>query len=614
MAENKSNFFGKLQQLFGQSVTVRDPATQKIKVVDINNLQTYGNYESNRFIDKFTHLRTHGRDFASSYNPHNAFQLLRSQLYMDFEAMEADAIIGSALDLYAEESTTSNSEGDILEIQTDDEKIYDSLRNLFYDILNIEFNLYPWVRILCKYGDMFLKLDIIENVGVTNVIPLSPYAVERDENPANPSEVYFKYDESLSVYTIGNKNKKFFHDYEIAHFRLLTDTNYLPYGRSILEPARRTWKQLTLLEDSMLIHRIMRAPEKRIFKIDIGNIPPNEVDAHMAQVIDQMKKVPLMDNNTGEYNLKFNMQNMLEDFYLPVRGGQSGTEISTLPGMEYTGITDIEYVKNKMFAALKIPKSYFSYTEEINSKSTIAALDVRFSRSIERIQRIIASELTKIAVVHLYSQGFKDADLVNFKLSLTNPSTVHEIEKIQLWKEKVELSNNILQNKLLPREWMYRTVFNFTDEEVKQIKSDLVADEKLTFLMNQITTGEDPAKPSNSFGGNAEAEAGLTDVAEPLFDTPDTTPEPEAAAFGEFKQSTPIKRKFRSEADQDLHDRSVVGFKTNPNNRKHVRSFNGNSPLALEIVKKMKKNKKKLITEKQRGNFLDESQLQLDFD
>ena len=126
-----------------------------------------------------------------------------------------------------------------------------------------------------------------------------------------------------------------------------------------------------------------------------------------------------MNEQTGEYNLKFNMQNMLEDYFLPVRGGESGTSIDTLNGLSNDGqIDDIEYLRNKMHAALKIPKAFLGYDEGVEGKATLAAEDVRFARTIERIQKIFVSELTKIAIIHLYAQGFEGEDLINFSLFL----------------------------------------------------------------------------------------------------------------------------------------------------------------------------------------------------
>ena len=243
----------------------------------------------------------------------------------------------------------------VLTITCQNENVQKILHNLFYDICNIEFNLWPWIRNMAKYGDSFLKLDIAEGYGVVNVVPLSSYEMTREEgeDPTDPYKVTFKQD--------GGTGQFEYQNFEIAHFRLLSDSNYVPYGRSMLENGRKIFKQLTLMEDAMLIHRIMRAPEKRIFKIDVGNIPPREVEQFMQKIINKMKKIPVVDQKTGEYNLKYNVESVTEDFFLPVRGGDSGTEIETLPGLSNNDqIDDIEYLRNKLMASLRIPKAFLS--------------------------------------------------------------------------------------------------------------------------------------------------------------------------------------------------------------------------------------------------------------
>jgi hypothetical protein len=405
--------------------------------------------------------------------------------------MDQDSIIASALDIYADETVMKDDFGDVLRITSDNENIKKILHNLFYDILNIEFNLWPWVRNMCKYGDVYLKLDIQEGIGVVNVVPMSAYEIVREEGMdlENPYHVQFK--------QIGGGDITY-ENYEIAHFRLLSDSNFLPYGKSIMEPARKVWKQLTLMEDAMLIHRIMRAPEKRIFKIDVGNIPPNEVDTYMQRIINQMKKTPYVDQQTGEYNLKFNMQNMLEDYFLPVRGGQSGTEIDTLAGMEFTGIEDIEYLRNRMMSALKVPKAFLGYDEAISGKATLAAEDVRFARTIERVQRIVISELHKIAIVHLFSQGYENAELLDFELTMTSPSTIYEQEKLTLYNTKVDLAKSMMEGKVMSKNWIYKNIFNFTEDETAEMEAGILQDQKDTFRQTKISEeGEDPADPKN---------------------------------------------------------------------------------------------------------------------
>ncbi len=262
----------------------------------------------------------------------------------------------------------------------------------------------------------------------------------------------------------------------------------------MLEGARKEFQKLMMMEDAMLIHRIMRAPEKRIFKIDIGNIPPNEVDSFMEQIINKMKKVPHIDPQTGNYNLRFNLNNMLEDYYLPVRGGNSTTSIDTLPGMTFTGLDDIEYVKNKMMAALKIPKPFLGYSEAVEGKTTLASMDIRFARTIERVQKIVVSELTKIAIVHLYAQGFEGEDLIGFDLELTAPSIVYDQQKVALMTEKMTLATAMRDSKLVSDKFIYEFIFNMSEDQWLQQRTDVVEDLKLRFRQNQIEQeGNDPA-------------------------------------------------------------------------------------------------------------------------
>jgi hypothetical protein len=491
----QKSIFDRLKTLFSTNVIVRNVGGKKLRVVDTARYQADGNPHTSKVIDRYGRLHGTRGTPISVYNQYNSFSATKIDLYTDYEAMDTDAIISSALDIYSDESTLKNDIGNVLTIKTDNDNIRKILQNLFYDILNIEYNLWPWVRNLCKYGDHYLYLDIKDGLGVTNVVPLSPYEMQRDEG-TDPEHIYM----TKFIYE-GPLGKGEFQNYEIAHFRLIGDTNFLPYGKSMLEGARKLYKQLVLMEDAMLIHRIMRAPEKRIFKIDIGNIPPAEVDQYMQNIMNQMKKTPVVNEQTGQYNLRYNMQNILEDFYLPVRGGQAGTAIETLPGLQYQAIEDVEYLKGKIFAALKIPKAFLGYDEGLEGKATLAALDIRFARTIERIQRIVVSELTKIAIAHLYAQGYENADLVNFELSLTGPSIVYEQEKIALMKERVDLSNSLVEAKLLSLNYIYKNIFNLSDDEAQFERNEVIEDLKLKFRQAQIESeGNDPSITKESFG------------------------------------------------------------------------------------------------------------------
>lgn len=499
-----TSLFGRLKKLFSTQVVVRRVGKDKLKVVDSSRLQSDGNRRGSSYYDRYGRLHgSNSRKNWQTYNERFNYHSNKLELYTDYEAMDKDSIISSILDIYSDEATLKNDMGDVLRINSADTKIKKTLHNLFYDVLNIEFNLWSWVRGMNKYGDYYLYLDIDDELGVVNAQPLSCYETRREEgyDLDNPYSVRFEVEEQNTNAISQRNNTKFLESFQVAHFRLLTDTNFLPYGRSLLEGARKTWKQLILMEDAMMIHRIMRAPEKRIFKIDIGNIPPAEVDSYMASIIDQMKKVPYVDEQTGEYNLKFNMQNMLEDYYLPVRGGQSGTEIDSLSGMEFGGIDDIEYLKNRMMAALKVPKAFIGYEEGIDGKATLAQQDIRFARSVERIQKIVLSELTKIAIVHLYSQGYEDSELVNFELELTTPSIVYEQEKANLWSEKSTLVRDLKDLKMISQEWMYKNIFNMSEDEWKAEQLKVINDLKLGFRQEQIESeGNDPVKTGESFG------------------------------------------------------------------------------------------------------------------
>jgi hypothetical protein len=432
---------------------------------------------------------------------------MRLQLYSDYEAMDYDSLISPALDIISEESTLKNEYGDVLTIKSSNENVKRVLHNLFYDVLNIEFNLPSWVRQMCKYGDFYLHLQISEKFGVYNVLPLSVYQVVREEgtDPENPSYVQFILDPNglsqSNTYSARRSDQMKLENYEVAHFRLLSDASYLPYGRSYLEPARKVFKQLILMEDAMLIHRIMRAPEKRVFYMNVGGIPPNEIDSYMEKTVAKMKKTPYIDQATGDYNLKFNIQNMTEDFYIPVRGNDTSTKIDTTKGLDYDGIQDIEYLRNRMLAALKIPKAFLGYDENLEGKSTIAALDIRFARTVERLQRTIVSELQKIALVHLYTQGFTDADLVDFELSLTGPSIIFEQEKTELYKAKVELANSITDKKILSSDFIYKNIFNLSDAEMDFERNRALDDAAHIFRTNQIEAeGNDPVESGESYG------------------------------------------------------------------------------------------------------------------
>jgi len=531
-----TSLFGRLRRLFASDVIVRNVGGDELKVADTNQIQTTGRYQTNSLVDRFSRLYIYNN--KNIYNPNLNYQTLRIQLYSDYEAMDTDPIIASALDIIADEATVKNDQNEILSIKSSDENIQRVLYNLFYDVLNIEFNLWSWTRNMCKYGDFFLKLEIAEKFGVYNVLPYTVYHMIREEgiDPENPAKVTFKLDpDGLASsqnpnYLPKKKNESRvmeFDNYEIAHFRLISDTNYLPYGRSYIEPARKIFKQATLMEDAMLIHRITRSAEKRMFYINVGNVPPNEVEQFMQKTINQMKKTPYVGDD-GQYNLRFNLQNMMEDFYLPVRGGDTSTRIETTKGLDYDGTKDVEYLQSKMFAALKIPKAYFGYEGDLQGKATLAAEDIRFARTVERIQKIMESELTKIALVHLYTQGFTGESLTNFEIRLTVPSIVFEQEKIALLKEKVDLAAQMKDSKMFSSDYIYEKIFDMSEDQYMSERDLVREDSKTLFRIAQIENeGNDPAKSGTTYGTPHDLASmyGRRSVATPKGGSPEELPQ-----------------------------------------------------------------------------------------
>jgi hypothetical protein len=509
-----TGLFSRLQRLFSTDVIIRNVGGDQISVMDTNQIQSNGAIQTNSLMDRYSRIYSTNPSslYGSQFNFN--YKYLRPQLYSEYDVMDQDAIIASALDIIADECTLKNDMGEVLSIRSSNENIQKILYNLFYDVLNIEFNMWAWVRQMSKYGDFFLKLEIAEKYGVYNVIPYTAFHIERLEgfNRENPSEVKFRYNPdglvnaNSGLYAVTGQGTDqtggvTFDNYEMAHFRLIGDTNYLPYGRSYIEPARKLFKQYTLMEDAMLIHRIARAPEKRIFYVNVGSIPPNEVDAFMQKTISNMKRTPYVDNKTGDYNLKFNMQNMMEDFYIPIRGNDTTTKIDTTKGLDYDGIQDVEYLRNKLFAALKVPKAFLGYDENIEGKATLAAQDIRFARTIDRIQRILVSELNKIALVHLYSQGYRDEALTNFELSMQTPSIIFEQEKIELMKSKAELAQQLLEQKLLPTDWIYDNIFHLSEDQYDEYRDLIREDAKRQFRVTQIENeGNDPVESGKSYG------------------------------------------------------------------------------------------------------------------
>ena len=603
----KTGLFSRLQRLFSTDVVIRNVGGNQLKVFDVNQIQQTGEFETNALVDRFNKIYTNSATSLYGQQANFNFQYLRPQLYSDYDSMDTDAIIASALDIVADESTLKSDMGEVLAIRSSDEDIQKILYNLFYDVLNIEFNLWPWIRNMCKYGDFFLKLEIAEKFGVYNVIPYTAFHIERLEggDKENPTDVKFRYQpEGVEVSNSGyvapnqdvNSRSIIFDNYEVAHFRLLSDMNFLPYGRSYIEPARKLFKQYTLMEDAMLIHRIVRAPEKRIFYMNVGSIPPNEVDAFMEKTLSKLKRTPYIDQNTGEYNLKYNMQNLLEDYYIPVRGNDQSTKIDTVSGMQWDGIKDVEYLRDKLFAALKVPKAFMGYDENTDGKATLAAQDIRFARTIERIQRIMVSELTKIALVHLYTQGYRDEQLANFTLSLTNPSIIYDQERVALMQEKMNLAEKMTESNLFPTDWIYDNVFHLSEDQYDEFRDLIREDAKRKFRLKQIEDeGNDPVDTGKSYGTPHDLAS--------LYGQGRMDSDPANVPDG-YDDNSELGRPQEKTSDRNTQDSNFGKDRLGADGMKKDYNQKGSSALALEnltalkhidMLKTIPTNKKKLV-------------------
>ena len=477
----------------------------------------------------------------------------RAERYIDFEQMEYMPEIASALDIYADEMTTSNEYDKLMNISCMNLEIKTILESLFYDVLNIEFNAFGWARSMCKYGDFFLYMDIDEKIGITSIVGLPNNEVERLEgqDPTNPNYVQYQW----------NGAGMTFENWQVAHFRILGNDRHAPYGTSVLDPARRIWRQLTLLEDAMIAYRVVRAPERRVFKIDVGNIPPQDVAQYMEKVKGELKRNSLVDATTGRVDLRYNPLSLEEDYFIPMRGGV-GSDISSLPGAKsLDDIEDVKYMRDKMFSAIKIPQSYLTNLEGADEdKTTLAQKDIRFARTIQRLQRSLVSELEKIAVVHLYTLGFRGEDLVGFDITLNNPSRLAELQQLEYLRTKFDTANAIPEG-TYSKHWVAQNILGLSDEEFLRNQRESFYDRKFQQALETVTEGgvEDLEALGGGLEGlGAEDELGGLEGLEGLE-------EPTEAPAGEEAESAllaaPGRREDLEEAD-DVHHYEKGSYKT----------------------------------------------------
>jgi hypothetical protein len=402
------------------------------------------------------------------------YEPTRLASFYDYESMEYTPEISAALDIYGEESTTVDQNGNMLQIYSESKRIKSILADLFNNILDINTNLPMWTRNTCKYGDNFVYLKLDPEKGIVGCMQLPNIEIERLERGA-PTQAGRQNVED----PVENKGLRFkwkvkdmeFNSWEIAHFRLFGDDRKLPYGTSMLEKARRIWKQLLLSEDAMLIYRTSRAPERRVFKVFVGNMDDKDVEAYVQRVANKFKRSQVVDSQTGNVDMRFNQMAVDQDYFIPVRDPAQTMPIETLPGGANLGeIADIEYIQKKLLTALRVPKAFLGFEEPVGDGKNLSLIDIRFARTINRIQKCMVAELNKIAIIHLFLLGFED-ELGNFTLGLTNPSSQADLLKIDIWKEKVALYKECVTaiEGISPTSvtWAKKHIMGFSEEEIK---------------------------------------------------------------------------------------------------------------------------------------------------
>jgi len=479
MAEQDMTVWQRLSKTFGpNSLLNQDYPTFKFDKKELLRTPSIEEYEKEKLQAQQTYYLTNqwAKVENNLYSQAIYYEPSRLSAQYDYESMEYTPEISAALDIYAEESTTTNEDGFILQIYSESKRIKGVLADLFNNSLDINTNLPMWTRNTCKYGDNFVYLKLDPERGVVGVQQLPTIEIERHEVGVSQKisvDITKELDSQKKALHFTWKNKSMeFQSWEIAHFRLLGDDRKLPYGTSMLEKARRIWKQLLLSEDAMLIYRTSRAPERRMFKVFVGNMNDDDVEAYVQRVANKFKREQIVDSKTGNVDMRFNQMAVDQDYFIPVRDPNAPDPITTLPGAtNLSEIADIEYIQKKLLTALRVPKAFLGFEEVVGDGKNLALQDIRFARTINRIQKSMIAELNKIAIIHLFLLGFED-ELSNFTLGLTNPSTQADLLKVDIWKEKVLLYKDLVSdpgNGIQPTSstWAKKHIFGFSDEEIK---------------------------------------------------------------------------------------------------------------------------------------------------
>jgi hypothetical protein len=504
-------------------------------------------------------------------------EALRLERYIEFEALEmAPPEIKVALDIYADEITCYTEFSPIIKIISPKDEIKEILHTLFYDTLNVQMNLFRWVREVCKFGDFFLFLDIDPKSGVVGTKALPVFEIQRleGEDPSNPNYVQFQW----------NAENLTFENVEIAHFRILGNDRYYPYGSSVLDPARKIAKQLNLMIEHMMTYRIVRSSERKVFYYDVTGLEPKDIETFLEKAVSKVKRQPIVNSKNGQIDMRYDVLSIEQDYHIPVKKGTE-TRIDSLPGGQFTGdIEDVEFLRDQLFTALKIPGSYLTNKNTDGEQNSLAQKSMLFAKEILRIQNSIVAELRKIAMVHLLTLGYSGKDILSFDIKLNNPSKLAEMQEFEHLKLKAEAAS-LLSDHNLSKRWIQSKIFGFSPDEIKQNVYEILGDAKfqaiLSNIENQMSGGGGDELGGGLGGGgigdlgsglgagssdNFMSDAGAMMNAEPGAGAEAGGETPEANPEAEFQQLGGEETKPAARRSSPLVPKSLAGRNTEGSN------------------------------------------------
>lgn len=434
-------------------------AFKKPSYVNYNNNSSFG---MSTVGQTYPYNRAPGRGVMGAINMNKnnvkfGSLLNRLERFLDYEMMDTHPLVSNALDIISDDVVTQDYSNDILDIKSDNKELVSELENLFFNILDVDYNLWFWARNMVKYGDCYIMLQVEKELGIVNGISLPPNFVERTEllTDAGDYTITFMFQGATQPFGEG----------QILDFRIIGDEKFLPYGKSVLEPARRTWKLLRMMEDSMMIYRVTRAPERRIFYLDVGNMSPDAIESYVSEVRDSTQAMPVINPETGDVDIRYGPTSITQDFYIPTRGGSELNKIDVLKGGENANATeDIKFILDELLSALKVPKSFMGY-EATTTRNNLSAEEIRYARTIQRIQKMLVNELYKAAYVHLSALGYKEEDMMEFELNLFNPSQIYELQKLEVLKAKAETATQLVP--FFSQEYLLKEIFGMSDDDIK---------------------------------------------------------------------------------------------------------------------------------------------------